>query len=385
MTWRPKSTSFWLATACFQDLAFEQVDAHRREVAGAAAGQLGEQPGQPIGRRLLVEVHDAPAVVHLEDAERGRLIRGDGNDGDRRVGAAAPVRLEHRRVVHAVKLIARQDHHVAGRRAPHVVQALADGVGRALEPVAAFLGLFGGEHADEPRREHVELVGHRDVPVQALGVELRQHEDLPQARVQAVADRDVDQPVLAADRHSRLRPFQGEGEQARTTSAPENDRQHVVHLHRPRSISEVRQVRSGRLVFAQRTYGAATPSARGEPGSWRDREMQDHGRARQKLPRVPFITQTQLRIGSTQRGVAELDVRRLPPAPAHPARLIIQTTVTCRLAQVVVEIERRPVHQSPILQQGLRRKAGGARPRQAQNEQPPPASPVPIGSTSCAT
>ena len=252
-----------------EDLALEEVDAHRREVAGSAPRQLGRQPGQPLARRLLVEVHDAPAGVHLEDAERRRLILGDRDDRHGGVGAAGAVGLQHRRVVHAVQLIAREDQDVARRRAPHVTEALADGVGGALEPVAALFGLLGGQHADERRREHVELVGHRDVFVQALRVELRQHEDLAQAGVQAVADRDVDQSVFAPDRHRRLRTLEGEREQARAAPAPENDRQHVVHRHRGGSISETLGAGLGRLVFAEGTYSAAAPSDRGEPGSWR--------------------------------------------------------------------------------------------------------------------
>ena len=45
-----------------------------------------------------------------------------------------------------------------------------------------------------------------DVPVERRRVELRQHEDAPDLGVQAAADRDVDQPVPAADRHGGLRP-----------------------------------------------------------------------------------------------------------------------------------------------------------------------------------
>jgi hypothetical protein len=113
-------------------------------------------------------VHDAARVVHLEDAEAGGLVLGDGDHRHGRVRAALAVGLEHLAVVHLVELVAREDQHVARGRAPHVAQALADGVGGALEPVAALLGLLGGEHAHEARREDVELVRHADVPVEAL-------------------------------------------------------------------------------------------------------------------------------------------------------------------------------------------------------------------------
>ena len=47
--------------------------------------------------------------------------------------------------------------------------------------------------------------------------------------VQAVADRDVDQPVLAADRHRRLRAHVREREEAASASAAQNQGKHVVH------------------------------------------------------------------------------------------------------------------------------------------------------------
>ena len=50
-----------------------------------------------------------------------------------------------------------------------------------------------------------------------------------QAGVQAVADRDVDQPVFAADRHRRLRAHVGEREQPGAAAAAQNQGQHVVH------------------------------------------------------------------------------------------------------------------------------------------------------------
>ena len=194
-----------------------------------AAREIGEQRRQTIDGRLLVEVHDPPGGVHLEDAERRGLLGGDGDDRDGGVGAAVAVGLDHLPVIHVVELIARKDQEVAPRCAPHVAQALADGVGGPLEPVAAFFGLLGRQHADEARREDVELVGERDVLVEALRVELGEHEDLADVRVQAVADRDVDEAVLAADRNRRLQAFEREGKEARTASATEDNRQHVVH------------------------------------------------------------------------------------------------------------------------------------------------------------
>src|ERR1022692_2443117 len=213
-----------------EHVALEDVDAHRREVSRSAAiRQLGDQRGQALGGGLLVEVDDAPGGVHLEDAEAAGLIRRDRDDRHRRVGAAFVVGPQHVLVVHAVELIAREDQQIAPGGAAHVAQTLADGVGGSLTPVAATPGLLGRPPAPPARRADVELVGHGDVLVEALRVELREHEDLTEVRVQAIADRDVDQAVLAADRNGGLRAFERQREQARPAPPPPDDRPHVVH------------------------------------------------------------------------------------------------------------------------------------------------------------
>jgi hypothetical protein len=52
--------------------------------------------------------------------------------------------------------------------------------------------------------QRAEVVGARDVAVQAGRVELREHEHPRQAAVDAVAQRDVDQPHSPRDRHGGL-------------------------------------------------------------------------------------------------------------------------------------------------------------------------------------
>ena len=131
--------------------------------------------------------------------------------------------------VHAVEMIAGEDQEVVGVVAGEVARRLAHGVGGALEPVRALGRLFGGEHLDEAVREEIEPVGLRDVAVERGRVELRQHEDPLQPGVQAVADRDVDQPVLAAERHGRLRAHVGQRVEPGAAAAAQDQRQDVVH------------------------------------------------------------------------------------------------------------------------------------------------------------
>jgi hypothetical protein len=57
----------------------------------------------------------------------------------------------------------------------------------------------------------VEVVRLRDMPVEGNGIELSEDRDMMDPRIEAVAQGDVDQPVLAADWHGRLGAELGEG------------------------------------------------------------------------------------------------------------------------------------------------------------------------------
>ena len=110
---------------------------------------------------------------------------------------------------------------------------LADGVGGALIPVRVVGCLFGRENVDEALAERVHPKGLRNMTIERRGIELRQHENAADVGVQAVADRDVDEAVAAADRHGRLRAMQRQRKEARALPAAQNDREDfVVHGHK---------------------------------------------------------------------------------------------------------------------------------------------------------
>ncbi len=112
------------------------------------------------------------------------------------------MRGQHFAEVHPVELVAGKDQHVFDSRLQDVAQVLAHGVGRALIPVVLVVGLvhrlLGGEDFDEAAAEIVEAIRAADVAVQARRLELREHVDLVDLAVDAVRDRNVDEPILAA-------------------------------------------------------------------------------------------------------------------------------------------------------------------------------------------
>ena len=101
-------------------------------------------------------------------------------------------------------------------------------------PVPGVTGKFhpadlGGEDVHVAGGEAVEPVRPGDVTMQALAVELREHVDPVDAGVQAVRDRDVDQPELAGDRDGRFGPVPSERPEAGSLPATENRSDHVAH------------------------------------------------------------------------------------------------------------------------------------------------------------
>ena len=68
-----------------------------------------------------------------------------------------------------------------------------------------------------------------DVPVEAHRLVLREHQDPAHAAVEAVREREVDDPVDAAERHGRLGPVARQRLQPRALAACQHDRQNILH------------------------------------------------------------------------------------------------------------------------------------------------------------
>jgi hypothetical protein len=138
----------------------------------------------------------------------------DLDRGQRHVGVLLEMEPQHLRVVHLVDVVARQHDDVPRRLAHDRVEVLVHGVGRAEVPVLAH-ALLRRQDLDEL----AELLGHHvprhaDVAVERQRLVLRGDEDAPQPRVDAVAEREVDDAVRAAEVHSGLGAIGRERRQA---------------------------------------------------------------------------------------------------------------------------------------------------------------------------
>ncbi len=222
-----------------QDVAVEDVDAHRgqEQIVAAVDAQLGadgivhfQRVESGVFLRLFHEARDPFLAVDLHDAERARIGAVDRNRGHRDVGAGADVLLDDRAEIHPVKLIAGKNEDVLVRRVGEVAEVLPDGIGRALVPGVAARRLLRGHDLDEAVGKIVELVALLDVPMQRGTVELGEQKDALEARVEAVADRDIDDAIFARQRHGRLGAVLRQRKEPRAGASAKNDRDDVAGL-----------------------------------------------------------------------------------------------------------------------------------------------------------
>ena len=115
-----------------------------------------------------------------------------------------------------------------------MVHVLANRISRTLIPIVALVRLFSGEYIDEATCIRIKLVGFLDVSVERSGIELRENEDLIKARIEAVTDRDINQAILARERHSRLTAIPRQRTESRPATTAHYDADYFSFFHRSR-------------------------------------------------------------------------------------------------------------------------------------------------------
>ena len=166
------------------------------------------------------------SVCMIPKPGRRRAVHRDGAHGN--VRARLEVLAQDVPVVHPIELVAAQNDVVIDRTLEEVAQVLPDRVGSSLIPMRSLGSLLRRQDLDEARREIVELVARVDMAVQRHAVELSEHVDAANARIEAIADRNINQPVLAAERHGRLRPFLCQREKPGAGSPSHDDGQSTI-------------------------------------------------------------------------------------------------------------------------------------------------------------
>ena len=224
-----------------QRVAAEHVDPHRRQI-GLLGRFLSRQPQllgidahgfKGIALGFFTEFSDAALGIGAHQPKAFGLlgIHRQGPHGE--LGAGFDVMAHELAVVHPVELVTGKNQvvvHIPFLEQPLV---LAHGIGRPLEPTGAVGCLLGCQHLHKPlAKAGREVVGHRQVTIEGGTVELRQHIDLVDLGIDAIADRNINQSVFPCQGHGRLGPHFGEGVETGTGTASQNDGQNTLHIPR---------------------------------------------------------------------------------------------------------------------------------------------------------
>src|SRR5712672_359294 len=102
--------------------------------------------------------------------------------------------MQERSKIHPVEPVATENQIKLKRMLEEVAHILPHSIGGSLIPLRTFRRLLSGKNIDKATGKIVEL---------------REHIDRAQAGVQAIADRDIYQPVFSAERDGRLGPVLG--------------------------------------------------------------------------------------------------------------------------------------------------------------------------------
>src|SRR5205823_5050490 len=142
----------------------------------------------------------APVFPARHDSELRRLIAFHRFGCECDLCAGTNVLMQERAKIHPVKLVAAENQIKLERSLEEVTHVLPHGVGGSLVPLRPFGRLLGRQDIDETPGKIVELVARLNVAMQRHGVELREQIDRAQPGVQAVTDRDIDQPIVEGSR-----------------------------------------------------------------------------------------------------------------------------------------------------------------------------------------
>jgi hypothetical protein len=125
-------------------------------------------------------------------------------------------------IVHAVKLVARENQVIVILTPGKSMQMLPDGIGCPLKPIGIGHCLLRSEDFDESLREGVESECRRDVVIERSGIELCQNKQSLQTGIQAVADWNINEAVLSTERHRRFGPILSQREQPLSGASRQN-------------------------------------------------------------------------------------------------------------------------------------------------------------------
>jgi hypothetical protein len=148
---------------------------------------------------LLGEAEHAVRLVDREHAEFARALERHLDDAHRDVGLLLDVKADHGAVVHLVDVIPGEHQHVQRTMRADDLHVLPERVRGALVPLRPE-ALLRRDHLHELAELAAQVApATLDVLDERVGLVLRQHRDLPDARIHAVREHEIDDPEFAAE------------------------------------------------------------------------------------------------------------------------------------------------------------------------------------------
>ena len=158
---------------------------------------------------------------------------GTGMAATVRSALLVEVEVEHLPHVHPVDVVGAEDEGVLRLLVGDDVEVLVDGVGGALEPLAARSASGPGRSPTYWLRKAESRQAALHVGVERLRLVLHQHLDLEDAGVGEVGEDEVDDAVAAAEGDGRLGPVAGERVEPPPFAAGQDHRQELRHVVTP--------------------------------------------------------------------------------------------------------------------------------------------------------
>ena len=201
-----------------QDLHVEHVVAHGDV---GLVGSVGETRG--IGG-LFQERLDLRTAGGIDHAELVGFVPVGPQGGNGDPGARSDVSIEHLTGVHPIDVVRPEHEQVPGLFVVDDVQVLEQRIGRTGEPLRTPTHL--GRHRRHVVAKHArQSPGAGQVDVEGVTLVLGQHHDLAVSAVHQIRQREVDQPVRAAEGHARFGPVRRQRHEAFALASGQDDGQ----------------------------------------------------------------------------------------------------------------------------------------------------------------
>ena len=181
------------AQALDQGRRIKNVNAHRGQCAFVA------------GFGLFAELNHTVAGIGRHNSKTVGLFQRNVHHGHGQIGVVANMRGDQIAVIHLINMIAGQNQHQIGALVFHIADVLQNRIGGAAVPTLVVATLIRLQQP-HPTAITVEVPGFADADMVVQGMRpiLGQNRDIENARIHAIGQCKINDPIFARKRHRRL-------------------------------------------------------------------------------------------------------------------------------------------------------------------------------------